>query len=291
MTDMKLAIIGGTGLAQLPGLEALRDEQVETPFGAPSAPLLTGRLGAHELVFLARHGLQHTLLPHEINYRANIYALKLHGVTHVISVCAVGSLQEEIHPGHLVLPDQFFDRTRGRREDTFFGGGLVAHVPFGDPVCPALRAALAQAGRACGAALHDGGTYVNMEGPAFSTRAESNWYRANGAAVIGMTNLTEAKLAREAELCYAAIAQVTDYDCWHTAHADVTIAGILALLKQTSAMTMTVLSEFLRTWAAPADCACRHALRTAFVTPWAAVPPQTLNAVRALVAPYLQEPQ
>lgn len=289
MAAMKLALIGGTGLAQLPGLEQQREAAVETPFGAPSAPVITGRLGGQEVAFLARHGRWHTLLPSEINYRANIYALKLLGVTHVIGVCAVGSLQDTIHPGDIVLPDQFLDRTRGRREDTFFGRGLVAHVAFGDPVCAGLRAALAVACRAVGAPVHNGGTYVNIEGPAFSTRAESQWYRGLGGAVIGMTNLTEAKLAREAELCYATIAQVTDYDCWHATHADVTASDILAVLARTTALTTRVLASFINTWQPPEDCACRHALQTAFVTPWAQVPAATREALRAIIAPYCKE--
>lgn len=289
MTAMKLAVIGGTGLAQLPGLAQIQETAVDTPFGAPSAPVLTGQLGGHDVLFLARHGRHHTLLPSEINYRANIYALKLLGVTHVIGVCAVGSLQDAIHPGDIVLPDQFLDRTRGRREDTFFGRGLVAHIAFGDPVCAGLRAALAMACRAVGAPVHNGGTYVNMEGPAFSTRAESLWYRSLGAAVIGMTNMTEAKLAREAELCYATIAQVTDYDCWHDNHADVTASDILAVLARTSALTIRVLASFINTWQPPEDCACRHALQTAFVTPWAQVPAATREALRAIIAPYCKD--
>ncbi|MCX7847809.1 MAG: S-methyl-5'-thioadenosine phosphorylase [bacterium] len=289
MTPMKLGIIGGTGLAQLPGLEGLHEVCISTPFGAPSAALRVGSIAGRELVFLARHGDQHTLLPSEINYRANIYALKLVGVTHVISVCAVGSLQEHIRPGELVLPDQFFDRTRGRREDTFFGHGLVAHVAFAEPLCPRLRAALAEAARTCNITIHSRGTYVNMEGPAFSTRAESQWYRSIGAAVIGMTNLTEAKLAREAELCYATLAQVTDYDCWHALHDDVTAADILACLRQTTAHTMTLLHAFCAQWQPWNDCPCQHALRAALVTPLSAVPPATLQALHAIIAPYLTD--
>jgi len=286
---MKLALIGGTGLAKLPGLEDVREAALTTPFGAPSAPVQIGRMGAHELVFLARHGRQHSLLPSEINYRANIYALKTLGVTHVMGVCAVGSLQEHIRPGEIVVPDQFFDRTRGRREDTFFGRGLVAHVAFGDPLCAQMRAALAAAGGAAGAQVHQGGIYVNIEGPAFSTRAESHWYRALGASVIGMTNLTEAKLAREAELCYATLAQVTDYDCWHDTHADVTASDILAVLARTTAVTLRLVQAFVNTWQPPETCACRRALQTAFVTPWAAVPPATLASLRAIIAPYYKE--
>jgi len=286
---MKLALIGGTGLAQFPGLDDMREAELTTPFGAPSAPVQIGRMGSHELVFLARHGRQHTLLPGEINYRANIYALKTLGVTHVIGVCAVGSLQEHIHPGDIVVPDQFIDRTRGRREDTFFGRGLVAHVAFGEPLCADMRAGLAAAGGSVGAQVHQGGTYVNIEGPAFSTRAESQWYRTLGASVIGMTNLTEAKLAREAELCYATIAHVTDYDCWHDTHADVTASDILTVLARTTGVTLRLIHAFVNTWQPAGTCACRRALQTAFVTPWAAVPPATLESLRAIIAPYYKE--
>lgn len=286
---MKFAIIGGTGLYHIPDLHTIRELPVETPFGSPSAPLRVASLHGRDIVFLARHGEAHTLLPSEINYRANIYALKLVGVTHVISVCAVGSLQEHIHPGDLALPDQFFDRTRGRREDTFFGRGLVAHVSFGDPTCPSLRAALAATARRLNLPCHEGGIYVNIEGPAFSTRAESLWYRHLGGTVIGMTNLTEAKLAREAELCYATIAQVTDYDCWHDQHAEVNVTDILATLQQTTARAIQLLTTFLSEWVPPSDCACQHALQHALVTPWPAVPRTTRDALRAIIAPYLPD--
>ena len=284
----KIGITGGTGLYKLPGLKNIREKKVTTPFGTPSAPLVIGTLGSNEVVFLARHGAKHSLLPEEINYRANIYALKKIGVTHVVSVSAVGSLQEHIKPGDMVIADQFFDRTRKDRKDSFFGKGLVVHVAFADPVCPWLRRALLEATKAAGVVAHDGGTYINMEGPAFSTRAESVVYRTLiGASVIGMTNLTEAKLAREAELCYSVLAQVTDYDSWRAHEQGVTISDIIATLQRNNEAGTRILCHLLESFAPPADCACRHALATAVVTPWDAVPRKTLEAVKLLVAPYL----
>ncbi len=283
----KLAIIGGTGLYDLPGLEDKTEREVETPFGRPSAALRLGRVGELELVFLPRHGLAHSLAPHEINYRANIYALKLLGVTHIVAVCAVGSLQENIKPGDFVAVDQFFDRTRKTREDSFFGEGLVAHIPFGDPVCPFLRKAVVRAARDANVRVHDGGTYVNVEGPAFSTRAESDFYRRQlGAAVIGMTNLTEAKLAREADMCYAILAQVTDYDCWHSHEEDVSASDILETLRRNTEKTKNTLQRLIAAFAPPDDCSCRHALASAFVTPWESAPAETMDRLRAIIAGY-----
>ena len=280
----KLGIIGGSGMYALPGFERTEERAAATPFGAASAPLQCGRLGAVELVFLPRHGVAHVLLPEEINYRANIYALKAAGVTQIVSVCAVGSLQEQYRPGDFVVVDQFFDRTRKGRQDTFFGGGIAAHVPFGDPVCPCLSAALFAAGSAVGATIHRGGTYVNMEGPAFSTRAESNFYRQTGAAVIGMTNLTEAKLAREAELCYAALAQVTDYDCWNVARAAVTIAEILATVRRNAEWTARIIARFVQSFPPPGDCACGSALQHAIMTPWERIPRATRDALGIIIS-------
>jgi 5'-methylthioadenosine phosphorylase len=279
-----LGIIGGTGLYALPGLAAPETRTLMTPFGAPSAPVRIGMLHGTRLVFLARHGEQHTLLPSEINYRANVFALKMLGVTQVISVCAVGSLREECAPGDVVLVDQFFDRTHTARHDTFFGDGVVAHVAFADPVCPTLSRAVHAAAEAAGARAHMGGTYVNMEGPAFSTRAESEYYRrcVNGS-VIGMTCLTEAKLAREAELCFAVLAQVTDYDCWHTVHAAVTTSSIMTVLQRAGDLAARILTRVATNLPARAACACHQALQTAFVTPPAAIPPH----IRARLAPLL----
>lgn len=230
MSTHKIGIIGGSGLYELPGLTNVREVGVDTPFGKPSAALLTGTLDGVELVFVPRHGRGHTLTPSEVPYRANIFALKTLGVSWCISVSAVGSLNEQIHPGNLVLVDQFIDRTKGIREASFFGEGVVGHVPFAHPICETLKNYLRGAAEACGAQVHDGGTYVVMEGPQFSTYAESQLYRSWGAHVIGMTNLPEAKLAREAGISYATLAMVTDYDCWHPDHGDVDVAQIIATL-------------------------------------------------------------
>jgi 5'-methylthioadenosine phosphorylase len=226
----RIGILGGSGLYAMNGLTELREQRVETPFGEPSDAVLLGRLHGEELAFLPRHGRGHRFNPSEVNYRANIWALKSLGVEWVISVSAVGSLQEQVVPGHVVLIDQFIDRTKGRAA-TFFEGGVVGHVSFGDPICETLRGLLLQASHETDATVHDGGVYVCMEGPAFSTRAESNLYRSWGGRVIGMTNLPEAKLAREAGMSYATLAMATDYDCWHTGHDAVTVDAVIAVLK------------------------------------------------------------
>ena len=283
-----IAVIGGTGLYQMPGLKNVRKRTIATPFGAPSAPLHIGTLGGLSVIFLSRHGEQHTLLPEEINYAANLYALKKAGATHVVSVCAVGSLQENIKPGDFVVVDQFFDRTRKQRRDTFFGNGLVAHVSFADPVCPWMKTALVNAAKAAGVRAHNGGTYINMEGPAFSTRAESTMYSSTmGASVIGMTNLSEAKLAREAEMCYGSLAHITDYDSWRAHEEGVTITDIIATLNRNNAASMKILEAFLTSFDPPRDCACRHALADALLTPWPAVPAKTIAALKPIVANYL----
>src|SRR2546422_3531868 len=229
MPEPTLGVLGGSGLYDLPGLEGVERLGVGPPFGEPSDQLVIGRLGGTRLVFLPRHGRGHRLLPTEINFRANIFALKRIGVEWIVAVSAVGSLRAEIVPGHVVVPDQFIDRTR-QRARTFFGRGIVAHVQCADPLCPNLGRALVEAARAEGATVHAGGVYVCMEGPHFSTRAESNLYRSWGAHVIGMTNLQEAKLAREAEICLATMALATDYDCWNTAHGDVAIEDVIRVL-------------------------------------------------------------
>src|SRR5215471_11190839 len=231
MVERTLGVIGGSGLYELPGLEAMEHTRVRTPFGDPSDEVVVGRLGSTRLLFLPRHGRGHRLLPSELPFRANIWALKSLGADCLLAVSAVGSLREEIAPGHVVVPDQFIDRTRGRTdESTFFGRGVVAHVPFADPLCAPLSRAVAAAARGEGATVHAGGVYVCMEGPLFSTRAESHLYRSWGAHVIGMTNLQEAKLAREAEICLATMALATDYDCWREGHADVDIEEVVRVL-------------------------------------------------------------
>jgi 5'-methylthioadenosine phosphorylase len=287
---IKFGIIGGTGLYHLPHVTITEEKQVTTPFGDPSSVLKCGTAGAHEIVFLARHGATHNIFPEEINYRANIYALKQEGVTHIVSVSAVGSLQENIHPGEFVAVDQFFDRTRKQRHDTFFGNGMVAHIAFSDPICEHMRQALIQSARKAGAAIHDGGTYVNMEGPAFSTRAESEFYHAQlKASVIGMTNLTEAKLAREAEICFTTLAQVTDYDSWRSEEAGVSTDDILETIKKNADWTHKILGEFLEMYQPSEDCPCRHALASALITPLETVPEETLKRLEALLTPYLPE--
>lgn len=240
MSEVVVGVIGGSGLYEIEGITNVREIALETPFGAPSDAFIVGELEGATCIFLPRHGKGHRFTPSEVNYRANIWGMKKLGARSVISVSAVGSLREEIVPGHLVFPDQFIDRTR-ERASTFFGGGCVAHVQFGEPVEEQLRLLLLAAARETGATTHDGGTYVVMEGPAFSTRAESHMHRAWGASVVGMTNLPEAKLAREAELAYATIALATDYDCWHAHHDDVSVEAVLAVIQNNVAMAKSVI--------------------------------------------------
>ncbi len=287
MSDVSIAIIGGSGLYELAGLTDMEEIRVETPFGDPSDAMLVGQLAGQRVAFLARHGRQHRLLPAEINYRANIYALKTLGVERILSASAVGSMRDEIRPRDVVLVDQFIDRTT-QRPQTFFGAGLAAHVSLADPVCPALRATLAKGSEGRVPRAHDGGTYVCIEGPAFSTRAESELYRSWGVDVIGMTNLQEAKLAREAEICYATLALVTDYDCWHEEEDDVSVAAVLDNLRANAAAAAEIVRETIR--ALPADresCDCAHALRHAMLTPASAVDRQTRERLGPLVAKYL----
>lgn len=283
-----IGVIGGSGLYAMEGLEGVREQVLDTPFGAPSDAYVTGVLNGVQLAFLPRHGRGHRLLPSEVNYRANIYGMKQLGVQQIISVSAVGSLQERIAPGHIVVPDQFIDRTKGVREATFFGNGIVAHVGFADPVCPCLSEKLYQAARKAGAVTHKGGTYICMEGPAFSTRAESHMYRSLGGDIIGMTNLTEAKLAREAEICYGVIALSTDYDCWHDTHEDVTVEAILEIMHKNVAMS----KEILRTVTCDTSlqerqCSCADALASAIITDRSVIPAATKAALGPLVAKYL----
>jgi len=263
----KIAIIGGTGLQKISGAEFLSESFDETPFGMPSSPLRSVKLGDVELIFLARHGENHTILPSEINYRANIYALKKLGVSQVVSIAAVGSLRDNIKPGDFVIVDQFFDRTN-KRIDTFFGNGVVGHISFGNPVCPQLHDSLIKAARTAGAAIHNCGTYVNIEGPAFSTRAEANFYRnVLKADVVGMTSLTEAKLAREAGLCYATLAHVTDYDCWRDRSEDVSVNNILEIIDRNIKMTKNILLEMIKQDIEQVDCKCVDAILESLLTP------------------------
>ncbi len=283
----RIGIIGGSGLYDLEGLVDRREQTVETPFGAPSSPLMHGRLGDTELVFLARHGRGHVHSPTSVPYRANIWALKSVGVDWVISVSAVGSLQEQIEPGHVCVIDQFIDRTKARTA-TFFEDGLVAHISFGDPLCPALRGYLLQASQDEGATVHDGGTYIAMEGPAFSTRAESNLYRSWGAHVIGMTNLPEAKLAREAEMSYATLAMSTDYDCWHPEHGSVTVEQVIDVLMKNVALAKRIIARAVPLIAAHEGPHPAHrALKNAILTNPGAVDEDTRERLDLLVRKYL----
>ena len=282
----EIGIIGGSGLYAMPGLTGEREQHVETPFGDPSEAFLLGDLEGRKVAFLARHGRGHRLLPSELNFRANIYAMKILGVERILSVSAVGSLKEEHKPTDFVIPDQFIDRTFAR-VGTFFGEGIVAHVGFGDPVCATVSAAIEKACAEVGVAGKRGGTYVCMEGPQFSTRAESNLYRSWGADVIGMTNLQEAKLAREAEICYATMAMVTDYDCWREGHDDVTVEQIVAVLHKNTENAAKVVKAAVAAMPAERGCGCASALKYAILTDRKAIPQAARERLGPLVGKYL----
>jgi 5'-methylthioadenosine phosphorylase len=285
--NQRVGIIGGSGLYAMDGLEDVAEVRVSTPFGDPSDALVTGRLGGVDVVFLPRHGRGHTLTPSEVPYRANLWALRSLGVQWVLSVSAVGSLRDNIVPGHVVCCDQFIDRTRGRAS-TFFGGGCVAHVGFGDPVCPVLHGLLVEAARAAGATVHTRGTYVCMEGPAFSTRAESELYRSWGADVIGMTNVPECKLAREAEMSYATLALSTDYDCWHPGHDAVTVDQVIAVVQANVRLAQQVIRELVpRVAAHPSPSPYADALRGAIMTAPSAIPAETRARLELLIGRHL----
>lgn len=287
MSDAAIGVIGGSGLYDMEGMEDVKRIRIETPFGEPSDEYITGSLDGVRMVFLPRHGRGHRLLPSEVNYCANIYGMKKLGVEQIISVSAVGSLKEAIEPGHIVVPDQILDRTKGIRRDTFFGDGIVAHVGFADPVCRTLSDTLYEAACKSGATVHKGGTYICMEGPAFSTRAESFSYLALGASVIGMTNLTEAKLAREAELCYGIIALSTDYDCWHEQHEDVTVEAIVAIIHQNVAMAKNIIRQAVAGISRERHCTCSNALQHAVITDRAVIPEATRQKLDLIVGKYL----
>jgi 5'-methylthioadenosine phosphorylase len=285
-----IGVIGGSGLYEIEELTDLERVRLSTPFGDPSDEYLTGRLGEAKLAFLPRHGRGHRLLPHEINFRANVHGMKQLGVEWILSVSAVGSMKEQIHPGDIVIVDQFIDRTKGRAA-SFFGEGVAGHVGFADPVCPDLSRVVYDAAVAAGARVHRGGTYVVIEGPMFSTRAESRLYRSWGVDVIGMTNLPEAKLAREAEICYSTIALSTDYDCWHETEEDVTVAAVVATLQRNVAVARaivkhaTVAIDRLR----PRGCACSGAGAHAIMTAPEAMPPLARERLRLLYGKYWSE--
>jgi 5'-methylthioadenosine phosphorylase len=281
-----IGIIGGSGLYEMEGLTHLREERVPTPFGDPSDAYMLGRLEGRPVAFLARHGRGHRLLPSELNFRANIYGFKTLGVQWIISASAVGSMREAIRPADIVVPDQFFDRTKARAS-TFFGDGLVAHVSFADPVCPQLSDHLSRAGREAGATVHRGGTYLCIEGPQFSTRAESRIYRGWGVDVIGMTNLQEAKLSREAEICYATMALVTDYDVWHETEGDVSVEKVVAILHKNVATAKAIIRRVLPMIQGDRSCVCAHALKDAIITAPEAIAEAAKQRLWPLVGKYL----
>lgn len=282
----EIGIIGGSGLYSMPGFEATEEASIDTPFGRPSDNYVLGELSGRKVAFLARHGRGHRIMPSELNFRANIYGMKSLGVERIISLSAVGSLKEEHRPQDFVIPDQFYDRTRGR-VSTFFGDGLVAHISFADPICGELAQVVTCACKETGVNAKSGGTYLCMEGPAFSTKAESNVYRSWGMDVIGMTNLQEAKLAREAEICYVTVAMVTDYDCWHPHHDAVTVTEIIEVLQRNAANAARVVAEAVAAMPDERTCKCGSALRHALITQPAAVPEETRRKLELLVGKYL----
>jgi 5'-methylthioadenosine phosphorylase len=285
LQQAEIGIIGGSGLYSMPGLSNPHQVQVTTPFGDPSDVLIAGELEGRQVVFLARHGKGHRLLPTELNFRANIFAMKKLGVERIISVSAVGSLKQEHRPTDFVIPDQFIDRT-SLRSSTFFGEGIVGHVSFGDPVCATVAKAIQQGAENAAIAAKSGGVYVCIEGPQFSTRAESNLYRSWGADVIGMTNLQEAKLAREAEICYATMAMVTDYDCWHHEHDAVTVDQVVAVMHRNSENAARVVRAAVATMPRERACACATALKFAILTSPEAIPAATRNKLDVLLGKY-----
>ena len=289
MSQARIGVIGGSGLYQMQALTDVEEVNVPTPFGDPSDAFIIGKLAGQRVAFLPRHGRGHRLLPTEIPFRANIYAMKLLGVERIISASAVGSLREELKPMDIVFPDQFFDRTR-QRASTFFGGGIAVHVTFADPVCRDLVDTLEQAARAelQGIDLHRGGTYLCMEGPAFSTRAESETYRSWGMSVIGMTNLQEAKLSREAEICYATMALVTDYDCWHPDHDSVTVEMVIEYLNRNAENAQKLIAgAVVRLAGNERTCKCRHSLRHAMITAPDKIAPEARERLKAIIGKYV----
>jgi len=277
-----LGVIGGSGLYSMSGLVATERVRVETPFGDPSDEFVVGSIGGQRVAFLPRHGVGHRIAPSELNFRANIYAFKKLGADAIVSVSAVGSLREQIAPGQIVIPDQLLDRTSGRIS-TFFGDGIVAHVGFADPFCAPLSALLAASARSAGATVHEGGTYVCMEGPQFSTRAESHLYRSWGAHIIGMTTVQEAKLAREAEMCFATMAMATDYDCWREGEADVEIEKVLAVLASNADLARKTVALVAGAANQPRACGCRRSLDQAVITAADAIPQRTRDRLAPII--------
>jgi 5'-methylthioadenosine phosphorylase len=289
MKTMVVGVIGGSGLYEIEGLTDVEEVVIETPYGAPSDAFITGTLCGVKMVFLPRHGRGHRLLPSEVNYRANIFGMKKLGVTRIISVSAVGSMREDIAPGHIVIPDQFFDRTQGKRASTFFGQGIAGHVQFADPICTDLASVLEQSAREVGATVHAGGTYICIEGPNFSTRAESRIYRSWGVDIIGMTNIPEARLAREAEICYATVALATDYDCWHEGHDDVSVDAVLNIIRQNVATARAIIKTAVGQMGQQPTCRCDKALEFAIMTNKDLIPEQTRKALAPIIGKYIEE--
>ncbi len=285
----RIGIIGGTGLYHIEGIKIVEKKQMNTPFGGPSGEFLLGELEGRDIVFLPRHGKNHHLLPSEVNNRANIWAFKALDVDWIISVSAVGSLKPEFKPMDMVVIDQFFDRTKQWENQTFFGQGIIAHIPFAEPLCPHVRKVIFDAGKTIGANIHWGGTYLNMEGPAFSTLAESQVYRSWGMDVIGMTQLREAKLAREAEICYATLAMVTDYDCWYEAETGETVSVdmIIQNLNKNVSTARALLKRAIMQISLLQDCSCRHALKTAILTAKEKWPSETIDRLGPVIKKYL----
>jgi 5'-methylthioadenosine phosphorylase len=286
LPQAEIGIIGGSGLYSIPGLSDMREVKQDTPFGDPSDAYVLGTLAGHKVAFLARHGRGHRILPTELNFRANVYGFKQLGVERIVSISAVGSLKEEHKPLEFVIPEQFFDRTR-HRVDTFFGNGIVAHIAFADPVCPQLSQVVETACKKAGVTGKRGGTYLNMEGPQFSTKAESNIYRSWGMDVIGMTNLQEAKLAREAEICYVTVAMVTDYDCWHPHHDSVTVDQVVAVLVKNAENAANVVRETIAAMPAGRSCKCGSALAHAILTDRDKIPATTRQKLGLILDKYL----
>ncbi len=282
----QIGIIGGSGLYQMEELKDVKEVALSTPFGKPSGKFILGKLNGTPVAFLPRHGIGHTLLPSEINFRANIYGFKQLGVTAILSVSAVGSMKKELKPGHIVVPDQFYDLTKGRKS-SFFGNGIVAHVSFADPICKALASTVADASESVGAVVHRGGTYICMEGPQFSTRAESCVHRQWKVSVIGMTNATEAKLAREAEICYVTIALSTDYDCWHISETPVTTEMVIKVLLTNVALSKNIISATVGRIDPTRDCRCGSALQNAIMTNPRLIPNKTKKDLNLLIGKYI----
>lgn len=286
MIKAKIAVIGGTGLSQIEGIRGKQTIECETPFGFPSSKIIIGSIHDTQIAFLPRHGAGHSILPSEINFRANIYALKSLGVEFILSVSAVGSLREDIKPMSIVLPDQFYDRTKNRIS-TFFGRGIVAHVNFADPVCPDLSKIVYESALEAGATTFNKGTYVCIEGPQFSSRAESNTYRKLGFDVVGMTNLPEAKLAREAEICYCTIALVSDYDCWHKDHREVDIEMVFEYLKKNINTAKKIIEKTICRITTDRQCSCKNALENAIITERESIPEDVKHELRPIIGKYL----